>query len=119
MSRFHEMEGNVVLPRFKVEYGADLLPNLVARGGQEFAGEDFLGMGGGPLVISKVIHKTFVEVNEEGTEAAAATAVVMAMGIGLVRRFSMIIDRPFFCAVRDNETGTLLFMGFVLDPMQS
>ena len=119
MSRFHEMEGNVVLPRFKVEYGADLLPNLVARGGQEFAGEDFLGMGGGPLVISKVIHKTFVEVNEEGTEAAAATAVVMVMGIGLVRRFSMIIDRPFFCAVRDNETGTLLFMGFVLDPMQS
>ena len=119
MSRFHEMEGHVVLPRFKVEYGADILPNLVARGGQEFAGEDFLGMGGGPLVISKVIHKTFVEVNEEGTEAAAATAVVMVMGIGLVRRFSMIIDRPFFCAVRDNETGTLLFMGFVLDPMQS
>jgi len=117
MSRFYEMEGDVVLPRFKVEYGADILPNLVALGGGEFAGVDFLGMGAGPLVISKVIHKTFVEVNEEGTEAAAATAVTMVMG--LAYRFRMIVDRPFFCAIRDNETDVLLFMGFVLDPMQS
>ena len=117
MSRFHKMEGDVVLPRFKVEYGVDLLPNLVALGGGELAGVDFLSMGAGPLVISQVIHKTFVEVNEEGTEAAAATAVLMLMGI--VQRFSMIVDRPFFCAIRDNETGTLLFMGFVPDPMQS
>jgi serine protease inhibitor len=117
VSRFYEMEGDIVLPRFKVEYGADILPNLVALGGAELAGVDFLGMGAGPLVISKVIHKTFVEVNEEGTEAAAATAAVMAMGLGY--RFSMIVDRPFFCAIRDNETGTLLFMGFVLDPVQS
>ena len=117
MSRFHKMEGDVVLPRFKVEYGVDLLPNLVALGGGELAGVDFLSMGAGPLVISNVIHKTFVEVNEEGTEAAAATAVLMRMGV--VRRFSMIVDRPFFCAIRDNETGTLLFMGFVPDPMQS
>jgi len=117
MSRFHKMEGNVVLPRFKVEYGVDLLPSLVALGGGELAGVDFLSMGAGPLVISNVIHKTFVEVNEEGTEAAAATAVLMRMGI--VQRFSMIVDRPFFCAIRDNETGTLLFMGFVPDPMQS
>jgi len=117
MSRFHKMEGNVVLPRFKVEYGVDLLPNLVALGGGELAGVDFLSMSAGPLVISKVIHKTFIEVNEEGTEAAAATAVLMLRGV--VRRFSMIVDRPFFCAIRDNETGTLLFIGFVPDPMQS
>jgi len=65
-------------------------------------------------VISKVIHKAFVEVNEEGTEAAAATALTMVMG--LMPRFRMIVDRPFFCAIRDNETGVLLFMGFVLDP---
>jgi len=115
MSRFHEVEGDVVLPRFKVEYGADLLPNLVALGGEALAGVDFLGMGAGPVVISKVIHKTFIEVNEEGTEAAAATAVVMLLS--LASRFSMIVDRPFLCAIRDNETGTLLFMGFVLDPI--
>jgi len=117
MSRFHEMEGEVVLPRFRVEYGADILPNLVALGGGEFAGVDFLGMGAGPLVISKVIHKTFVEVNEEGTEAAAVTAVLMPTGLG--HRFSMVVDRPFFCAIRDNETGVLLFMGLVLDPTHS
>lgn len=117
MSRFHKMEGNVVLPRFRMGYGVDLLPNLVALGGKELAGVDFLRMGAGPLVISNVIHKTFVEVNEEGTEAAAATAVVMLMG--LAHRFNMVVDRPFFCAIRDNETGTLLFMGFVLEPVQS
>ena len=116
MSRFHETKGDVVLPRFKVEYGVDLLPELVALGGEEFAGKDFLGMGAGPLVISKVIHKTFVEVNEEGTEAAAATAVIMERGGTF--RFRMIVDHPFFCAIRDNETGTLLFMGLVVDPTE-
>jgi len=113
-SRFYEREGDVVLPRFKMEYGADILPHLVALGGAELAGPDFLGMGAGPLTISKVMHKTFVEVNEEGTEAAAATAMTMVMGLG--HRFSMVVDRPFFCAIRDRETGLLLFMGFVLDP---
>ena len=117
MSRFRSKEGDIVLPRFKVEYGVDLLRDLVALGGPELAGVDFLGMGAGPLMISHVIHKTFVEVNEEGTEAAAATALLMAMGFGY--RFLMIVDRPFFCAIRDNETGMLLFMGYVLDPVQS
>jgi len=118
MSRFYWMEGDLVLPRFRVEYGVDLLPNLVALGGGELAGVDFLGMGAGPLAISKVIHKTFVEVNEEGTEAAAVTAVAMVL-ISPAPRFRMIVDRPFFCAIRDNETGALLFVGFVLNPMQS
>jgi serine protease inhibitor len=117
MSGFRGMEGDVVLPRFKVEYGANLLPNLVALGDKEFVGADFLGMGAGPLVISKVIHQTFVEVNEEGTEAAAATAVITLRSPA--PRFSMVVDRPFFCAIRDGETGMLLFMGVVLDPTQS
>ena len=117
MSGLFEMEGDIVLPRFKVSYGTDLLPNLVALGGRELAGVDFLGMGAGPLVISRVIHKAFVEVNEEGTEAAAATALTMSMGLSY--RFSMVVDRPFFFAIRDTWTGALLFMGFVLDPGQS
>lgn len=117
MSGFRPMEGDVVLPRFKVEYDVDLLPTLVDLGGEEFAGKDFLGIGAGPLVISKVIHKTFVEVNEEGTEAAAATAVIMLKSPA--PRFGMVVDRPFFCAIRDRETGMLLFMGFVLDPTES
>ncbi|MGC9358553.1 MAG: serpin family protein, partial [Anaerolineae bacterium] len=114
---FYQMEGDIVLPRFKIEYGTDLLSNLKKLGGEILAGTDFVGMGAGPLFISKVIHKTFVEVNEEGTEAAAATAVVMARGLSY--RFSMVLDRPFFCAIRDNETGLLLFTGVVQDPTQS
>jgi serine protease inhibitor len=115
MSEFDEMKGAIVLPRFKVEYGEDLLPGLMALGGKVIAGSDFESMGAGPLLISKVIHKTFVEVNEEGTEAAAVTAVVMRKTM-TYDRFSMVVDRPFFCAIRDNETGAVLFMGFVLDP---
>jgi serpin B len=116
MKGFSEREGDIVLPRFKVEYGAELLPILTTLGGPEFAGEDFRGMGAGPLIISNVIHKTFVEVNEEGTEAAAATAVGMPKSAPMFRRFRMVIDRPFFCAIRDNKTGALLFMGFVMQP---
>jgi len=112
MSRFYWMEGDLVLPRFKVEYGVDLLPNRMALGGG-----DLVGMGAGPLAISNVIHRAFVEVNEEGTEAAAVTAVVVVFSPE--PRFRMIVDRPFFCAIRDNETGALLFMGFVVNPMQS
>lgn len=115
MSEFDDMKGAIVLPRFKVEYGEDLLPGLMALGGKAIAGIDFESMGAGPLLISNVIHKTFVEVNEEGTEAAAATAVVMKRAM-TYDRFSMVVDRPFFCAIRDNETGAVLFMGFVLDP---
>jgi serpin B len=58
-------------------------------------------------------------VNEEGTEAAAATSVEMSVTSAMQPRkpFQMIIDRPFFCAIRDNKTGTLLFMGSIADPM--
>lgn len=112
---FGEMKGDIILPRFKVEYGADLLPMFTELGGPEFAGEDFLGMGAGPLIISSIIHKTFVEVNEEGTEAAAATAVV-APRSATFHKFSMVVDRPFFCTIQDNQTGVILFMGFILDP---
>jgi serine protease inhibitor len=69
-----------------------------------------------PIFISKVIHKTFIEVNEEGAEVAAATAIQKLLGGPPVESFTMIIDRPFFCAIRDNETGTLLFMGSIVDP---
>jgi serpin B len=72
-------------------------------------------MGVGPLVISDVIHKTFVEVNEEGTEAAAATAVDMVRGMP-PRRFTMIVDRPFFMAICDDRSGAVLFAGVIADP---
>ena len=101
MLDFVEMEGELTLPRFTVEYGLDLLPCLKSVAGDVIASTDFHGMGVGPLYISNVIHKTFLEVNEEGTEAAAATAIVMLRGI--VHRFSMTVDRPFF--LRDPRRG--------------
>jgi serpin B len=74
-------------------------------------------MGAGGLKIDEVRHKTFVEVNEEGTEAAAVTAVTM-MRASFVskRRFRMVVDRPFFCAITDNQSGAILFMGAIVEP---
>jgi serine protease inhibitor len=113
----------VVLPRFRMEWEASLVKSLTALGmGTAFvAGQaDFSEMSpaGRRLFISDVRQKSFVEVNEEGTEAAAVTVVEMARvcaGCGPshpVLRF----DRPFFFAIRDNATGTVLFLGQVMDP---
>ena len=69
----------------------------------------------GNLYISKVEHKAFVEVNEEGTEAAAVTGIGIAV-TSLPPQF--IADRPFFFAIRDNESKTVLFMGTITDPTE-
>jgi len=66
-----------------------------------------------------VKHKTFADVNEEGTEAAAATSVEMSVTSVMrnpPKTFRMIVDHPFFCAIRDNRTGSVLFMGSIVDP---
>lgn len=118
--QFNEMEVDIVLPRFKIEYGKILNDALINLGmGEAFSVDvNFEGMGAGNLTISKVIHKAIIEVNEEGTEAAAATAITMVRSMGFTSRFRMIIDRPFFHAIRDNQTGALLFMGFVFNPVE-
>ena len=80
---------------------------------------DFSGMNGlDTLYIDDVIHKAFVSVDEEGTEAAAATAVVMAAktSVTVRERIEVKVDRPFVFLIRDIETGTILFVGRVLDP---
>ena len=71
------------------------------------------------LFINEVIQKTYVEVNEEGTEAAAVTSVGMRLTAampGEFEKFSMVVDRPFLCAIRDMESGTILFLGAITDP---
>jgi serpin B len=81
---------------------------------------DLSGMDGTrELYISEVVHKSFVKVNESGTEAAAATAVIVAaegMPMDLV---NLDVDRPFIFLIRDQPTGTILFLGRVLDPTQN
>ena len=118
---FHDAPGDVKLPRFKLDYESTLnqaLSNL----GMDVAftpRADFSGMRAErDLFISEVKHKAIVEVNEEGTEAAAVTSVgLTALGISNPpQRFTFIADRPFLMAIRDAQTGAILFIGAVMEP---
>lgn len=116
---FSDREGTVVLPRFKLEYDVELKPALKALGMRSaFAKADFSGLSSQPLFVSAVRQGTFVEVNEEGTEAAAATMLNMKMGIveEPPKPFEIIVDRPFLFLIEDKQTRTILFMGAVFNP---
>ncbi|MBD2354548.1 serpin family protein [Tolypothrix sp. FACHB-123] len=119
MTQFRKREGSIRLPRFKADYEVTLNDALKALGmGEAFTDKaNFSGIGKN-LTISQVKHKTFVEVNEEGTEAAASTSVsiVATSAMQKPEPFKMIVDRPFFCAIRDNQTGSVLFMGSIMEP---
>jgi len=122
VSRLNRRTGSIGLPRFRIEYEAGLDSALTALGmGVAFTDNaDFGALCDDPARISEVKHKTFVEVNEEGTEAAAATVVgIVATAAPMHPPFRMVVDRPFFCAIRDNETGTVLFMGAIVDPAEA
>ena len=116
----HEERVVLSLPRFKLETEFKLKPVLCDLGAELAfsSGADFSGIGDGPLKISEVVHKAFVKVNEAGTEAAAATAVGMAlMGIRVLPEPKVFkADHPFLFFIRDRETGTVFFSGCVLDP---
>ncbi|BAU08117.1 serpin family protein [Fischerella sp. NIES-3754] len=119
MSQFSLREGLIRLPRFKMDYKVTLNTALEALGmGEAFTNQADFSQMGQNFQISEVKHKTFVEVNEEGTEAAATTSVGVTAVSATVNQqpFQMIVDRPFFCAIRDNQTGSILFMGAILDP---
>lgn len=116
---FSRRSGVVELPRFKLEYEVGLNEALMALGMESMfnpSQADFSAMSDGKVVVDAVKHKTFVEVNEEGTEAAAVTSVGIRMTSLEPPPFQMRVDRPFFSVIRDNETGTLLFMGSIVEP---
>lgn len=121
MKSFRNTPGDVKLPRFKMDYENTLNDSLKALG-MEVAftpRADFSGIREeGNLFISEVKHKAIVEINEEGTEAAAATSVGITVLSGSKRqqRFTFIADRPFLMAIRDSQTGAILFMGMVMEP---
>lgn len=109
-------EVQLQLPRFKLEYGIKNLNNsLTALGmGEAFtASADFSGIRES-LCISRVLHKAVIDVNEEGSEAAAATVVEMKE-TALAEPLTFIADRPFVFVIADDETGTILFMGKLYD----
>jgi serpin B len=119
-SRFRDREGTLALPRFKLNYEVELNEPLEALGMRKAftPGADFSAMADEPLFVSEVKQKSYVEVNEEGTEAAAVTTGMMRATaiIRPLEPFEMIVDRPFFIAIEDSQTGTVLFMGVVSDP---
>lgn len=115
-SSLKDREGVIMVPRFTLEYGRELKEDLASLDmGIAFSpSASFCHLVDGAAFISSVKHRTFIEVNEEGTEAAGTTAVVIAKGLGDL--FHLVADRPFFFAIEDKATGTLLFMGLVVDP---
>jgi serpin B len=116
----------VVLPRFKVERSMELNETLQAMGMRRAfdpAGADFGalarprgGHGAAGLFVERALQKVFVEVNEEGTEAAAVTGIVMTLSAESGPRATFIVDRPFLFLLRDEVTGADLFIGRVADP---
>jgi serpin B len=118
---------DVELPKFRLEYGASLVDPLKALGmGVAFDSvhADFGRMlpraflRDSNAFISDVLQKTFVDVNEQGTEAAAATSVTGALTVLAVEQpIRFIVDRPFCVAIRDDRTGLILFLGQITDPV--
>ena len=115
----------VTLPKFKMTLQFGLKDSLSAMGMRrafEDGGADFSGMTDDRrgLFVSAVIHKAFIDVNEEGTEAAAATAVIMSRAMARApERTQPIVfraDHPFVFLIRDNRSGGILFLGRVTDP---
>lgn len=123
VSGLQRKEVILTMPRFQFESPSISLVQALAKLGMAsaFQSADFSGMDGTrDLYISDVIHKAFVAVDEEGTEAAAATAVIMELTAkaGEPEQVEMTIDRPFLFLIRDRITGTVFFVGRVLNPSQ-
>jgi len=109
----------LTMPKFEFESSFGLKKTLTAMGMPVAfsAGADFSGMTGNPdLFIGEVLHKAFVSVDEVGTEAAAATAVIMELTAMPGEPVEVTIDRPFIFLIRDIESATILFIGRVVNP---
>ncbi|XP_061778099.1 leukocyte elastase inhibitor-like isoform X2 [Nerophis ophidion] len=115
-----EVEVQVGLPRFKMEEKYNMKNVLLSMGMSDafnMSNSDFSGMSpANDLFLSEVIHKAFVEVNEEGTEAAAATAAVMMLRCAL-RTPEFIADHPFLFFIRHNPSMSVLFAGRYCSPV--
>lgn len=116
--------GTIQLPKFTMEYKQSLVAALKTLG-MDVAFDpdnaDFSRLVSGDLVenifISEVLHKTYINVNETGTEAAAVTSVEMNATSMPSWDFEMAVDRPFIYVIEDNDTGAILFMGNVINPV--
>jgi serine protease inhibitor len=112
--------GSIQLPKFSVSFGAGLKPALSALGMAQAFDPNSASFPGilakQRAFITDVQHKAVMKVDENGTQAAAVTSIGVGATAVLIDTFHMIVNRPFFCAIRDEVTGTLLFAGAVEDP---
>jgi serpin B len=115
--RLRQTDVQVFLPRFEVTLPFRLDEMLKTMGMVDAfsGGANFSGIAQGQLSISAILHRAFVAVNEEGTEAAAATAVIMDRAVPRPLP-TFHADHPFLFLIRENATGSILFLGRVVDP---
>jgi serpin B len=102
-----------------LEAGAELVPPLCALGAPAaFHDADFSGISDDPLFIGGAVQRTFLDVNEKGTEAAAISSESLTMSAHKPPplAFEMFVDRPCLCFIRHQPTDTILFMGLIYDP---
>ena len=119
-SGFHRARGSLALPKLTLDAEASLLPALRALGLEAALNDPaaFAGVAAPPPQLSRVLHRAMLVVDEQGTEAAAASAAVMTTrsAVDEERSFDLRVDRPFAVAVRHRGSGTLLFAAWIADP---
>ena len=118
---FGSRDGTLMLPKFKMEFSATLNTPLKTLGLKTAFTDNanFSGISSTQLCISEVLQKSFVEVNEQGTEAAAVTGIMFdtaSMHMECPKPFEMIVDRPFLFTIEDEDTDAILFIGVINNP---
>jgi len=115
---FEAQNGEIALPKLSLSSSGEMLQPLDAFGLKAARGSaDALeGFSDEPLQIARILQKLELRVNEEGTEGAAATAVLTTRGLHTGDHIQMVVDKPFVFALRDEKTGLVLFMGYVGSP---
>lgn len=127
--KFFFESGSLILPKFKQEFERELAKDMKALGMKQAFEElsaNFLRLSKPKtpkenFYISNITHKSFIQLDEQGTEAAATTVISLPSSYSSsepMRTLEMIVDKPFVYLIRDNETGQILFMGTVTDPQQ-
>lgn len=105
---------NVAIPKFKFEYSNSVTKTLQALGLNSVfePNADLKGISDDDTFVSDIIHKAVIEVNESGSEAAAATAILMVKYCMMIEQVpSFVVDRPFLFTIYDEKDGTILFLG--------
>ncbi|ASA23716.1 serpin family protein [Paenibacillus donghaensis] len=123
---FTERRGRISLPRFRAEYGLELKQAFQALGMKQAfdsSRSNFTGIADitAPIYIGTIVHKTYIEVNEQGTEAAASTLVGMRAGAApsSIEPFEMNVNRPFLYLIEDKLSGVWLFLGTINNPLDT